>query len=49
MDLTKEEMRIYLGTLGGILKLINDMESPTVKKIRQLLVDELAKVKESVH
>ena len=49
MDLTKEEMRIYLGTLGGILKLINDMEAPTVKKIRQLLVEELAKVKESVH
>lgn len=49
MDLTKEEMKIYLGTLGGLLKMIDGMPAPSVKKIRQLLLSELAKIKESVH
>jgi len=48
MDLTKEEIRIYMATLGGILKMIKDMPAPTVKKIKMLLEAELNKIKESV-
>lgn len=40
MDLNKDEIRIYIATLSGILKMIDNMPSPNVKKIRTALRDE---------
>lgn len=40
MDLTKDELRLYVETLSGILKIIDNMSNPSVKKIRFALKNE---------
>jgi hypothetical protein len=41
MDMTKEIMATYIGTLRGILDLIDNLPSPSVKKIRKLIEQEI--------
>lgn len=48
MDLTHQEIKFYIGTLAGILKMIDEMPSPTVKKIRYLLKEEFDKMLKTV-
>lgn len=47
-NLNPEESMVYAGTLNGILSAINGMDNPTVKKIRDLLEFELARIQKEV-
>ena len=48
MDLTRNEIKIYIATLSGLLKLINDMQNPSVKKIRNLIKEEFDRMLEKI-
>lgn len=41
MDMTKELMATYVGTLKGILDLIDSIPNPSIKKIRKLIEEEI--------
>ena len=41
MDMTKELMATYVGTLRGVLDLIDSIPNPSIKKLRKLIEDEI--------
>lgn len=52
MDIEKsysaKEIKIYLGTIHGLLKMIDSMKNPTVNKIRDALNHELITLRTSI-
>ena len=48
MDMTLNEVKVCLGTLGSILVMINEMESPTIKKVRKAIENEMELIESQI-
>jgi uncharacterized protein YajQ (UPF0234 family) len=48
MDMTQNEIALYLATLNSIIKITKTMHNPTIKKLRAMIEDEVAHVRAQI-
>ena len=48
MDLTRMEFSVYIGTIKGIIKSIDDDKGMSIKKLRRLLMTEIETFKKTI-
>lgn len=48
MDMSRMEFSVYIGTIKGIIKTIDDNKSLSVKRLRQMLMDEIVTFRKTI-
>lgn len=48
MNMTLNEIKMCLGTLGSVLMMIKKMENPSVKKLRTMIECEIKSIEEQI-